>query len=168
MIPPCPRCGKDDFKKTRDETAHLQRKFKCKPKPVHLKTSRPRSPSPAPAPVVHTKGKDRRMEKLQMVTPTPVPKPESQMETPSEVERQDDQDRHARKLGEHMRTWGARLRRRWKEVTGEECDLPKNLKECQRLHHDLLQADDESFENNSESSEVERQDAQVEDLIFEE
>ena len=46
-----------------------------------------------------------------------------------------------------MRTWGARLRRRWIEVTGEECNLPKTLKECQRLHHDLLQADDESFEN---------------------
>ena len=34
MIPPCPRCGKDDFKKTRDRKAHLKRKFKCKPKPI--------------------------------------------------------------------------------------------------------------------------------------
>ncbi|CAG8851457.1 27966_t:CDS:1, partial [Racocetra persica] len=34
MIPPCPRCGKDDFKKTRDQKAHLKRKFKYKPKPI--------------------------------------------------------------------------------------------------------------------------------------
>ena len=34
MIPPCTRCSKDDFKKTRDRKAHLKRKFKCKPKPI--------------------------------------------------------------------------------------------------------------------------------------
>jgi hypothetical protein len=34
MIPPCPRCGKDDFKKTRDRTNHLNRKNKCKPKAI--------------------------------------------------------------------------------------------------------------------------------------
>ncbi|GES74630.1 hypothetical protein GLOIN_2v1480811 [Rhizophagus clarus] len=56
-------------------------------------------------------------------------------------------DRHARKTGKHMKIWGARLCRRWTEIIGEECDLPKNLKECQRLHHDLLQADDEVFES---------------------
>ena len=53
------------------------------------------------------------------------------------------------------------MRRRWIEVTGEECDLPLNLKECQRLHHDLLQADEEAFEEiilqEGEPSEVERQ-----------
>ncbi|CAB4400719.1 unnamed protein product [Rhizophagus irregularis] len=124
------------------------------PKPVRPKSPerqpplRPRSLSPAPAPIVHTRGRDRRMEKPKAIPPTPVPKSESQMVTPSEVEQQDAHDRHARKSGEHLRTWGARLRRRWNEVTGEECDLPKTLKECQRLHHDLLQADDESFENN--------------------
>ena len=32
------------------------------------------------------------------------------------------------------------------EVTSEERDLPLNLKACQRLHHDLLQADEEAFE----------------------
>ena len=41
--------------------------------------------------------------------------------------------------------------------------MPKNLKECQRLHHDLLQADEEAFEEiipqEGESSKVERQDA---------
>ncbi|RIB00420.1 hypothetical protein C2G38_2234367, partial [Gigaspora rosea] len=31
MIPPCPRCGKNDFKKTRDRDTHLNRKFPCKP-----------------------------------------------------------------------------------------------------------------------------------------
>jgi hypothetical protein len=46
------------------------------------------------------------------------------------------------------------LHRRWVEVTGEECDLPQNLKECQRLHHDLLQADDEAFEKVQIDSEA--------------
>jgi hypothetical protein len=67
-----------------------------------------------------------------------------------EVERQDTQskyiDRHARKPREHLKTWGARLRRRWIEVTGNEHELPLTLKDCQLLHHDLLQADDETFE----------------------
>ncbi|GES97919.1 hypothetical protein GLOIN_2v1481003 [Rhizophagus clarus] len=57
-------------------------------------------------------------------------------------------DRHTRKPKEHMKTWGAKLRRRWFEVTGKELDLPLNLKECQRLHHDLLQADNEAFKEN--------------------
>ena len=51
MIPPCPRCDKDDFKKTRDQTAHLKRKFKCKPQSTP--TPVPRSQSPPPTPVVH-------------------------------------------------------------------------------------------------------------------
>ena len=42
MVFPCPQCGKDDFKKTRDLTAHLKRKFKCKikliPNPVRAKS----------------------------------------------------------------------------------------------------------------------------------
>ncbi|GBC00953.1 hypothetical protein RclHR1_40090001 [Rhizophagus clarus] len=78
-------------------------------------------------------------------------------------------DRHARKPREHMKTWDARLRRRWLEVTGEELDLPLNLKECQRLHHELLQADDEAFEKNIPQevgpSKVEQQDAQEQDTI---
>ena len=32
MVLPCPRCGKDDFKKARDRVKHLSRKFACKPK----------------------------------------------------------------------------------------------------------------------------------------
>ncbi|GES91526.1 hypothetical protein GLOIN_2v1480811 [Rhizophagus clarus] len=72
-------------------------------------------------------------------------------------------DRHARKPREHMKTWGVRLHRKWFKVTGEELDLPLNLKECQRLHHELLQADDEAFEENipqkAGPSEVEQQDA---------
>ncbi|RGB42179.1 hypothetical protein C1646_751374 [Rhizophagus diaphanus] len=122
-------------------------------RPIRLKSPRPRSPSPVPAPVVYTKGKDRRKEKI---TPTPVSEPEKELtksktvitsSKPSEVERQDAHDRNARKTGEHLRTWGARLRQRCTEITGEKCDLPKTLKECRRLHNDLLQADDESFEN---------------------
>ena len=52
----------------------------------------------------------------------------------------------ARKPREHLKICGVRLRRRWVEITGEECDLLLNLKECQHLHHDLLQADEEAFE----------------------
>ncbi|GBB90327.1 hypothetical protein RclHR1_17240002 [Rhizophagus clarus] len=34
MIPPYPHCGKDDFKKSHDQTNHLNRKHKCKPKNI--------------------------------------------------------------------------------------------------------------------------------------
>ncbi len=72
-------------------------------------------------------------------------------------------DRHARKPREHLKTWGARLRRRWVEVTSEERELPLTLKDYQLLHHDLLQADEEAFEEiipqEGEPSEVERQDS---------
>src|ERR1044071_8622397 len=65
MIPPCPRCGKDDFKKTHDLTTHLKRKFKCKPLPAPKPVFRPQSPTPAP--VVHARGKDRRREKPESI-----------------------------------------------------------------------------------------------------
>ena len=42
--------------------------------------------------------------------------------------------------------FSARLCRRWIEITGEEHNLLLTLKDCQLLHHDLLQADDEAFE----------------------
>lgn len=94
------------------------------------------------------------------------------MVDPSVVERQDAIpeesaqyiDRHARKSREHLKTWSARLRQRWIEVTGKERELPLTLKECQLLHHDLLQADEEAFEEiipqEGKPSEVERQDTQ--------
>ncbi|GBB93637.1 hypothetical protein RclHR1_22000001 [Rhizophagus clarus] len=71
----------------------------------------------------------------------------------NKIEQQDEQDElegkyidiHARKPGEHLRTWEARLRQRWNEVTGENCELPLTLKDCQLLHHDLLQVNDEVF-----------------------
>ena len=174
MIPSCPRCGKNDFKKTRDLTTHLKRKFKCKPLPAPKPVSRPQSPTPAP--VVHVRGKDWRRKKPEFIQ-APIPQDqggENDSETDSgpltqesefnEVERQDTHiDKHARKPREHLKTWGARLRRRWVEVTGEERDLPLNLKECQRLYYDLLQADDEAFEEiipqEMGPSEIKRQDA---------
>ena len=72
MIPPCSLCGKDDFKKTRDLSTHLKRKFKCKPKPVRSKSPKPQQlPRPqSPAPVVHTRGRDRRMEKPKVIIPS--------------------------------------------------------------------------------------------------
>ena len=61
MVFQCPRCGKDNFKKTRDLTNHLNRKFKCKqtqiPNPIQPPSpnvTRPQSPVPSlPFPVVH-------------------------------------------------------------------------------------------------------------------
>ena len=145
MIPPYPRCGKDNFKKTRDLTAHLERKFKCKQSPTPKHVSRPKSPTPAP--VVHVQGKDRRREKSESIQ-APIPQDKNQENDPetgpgpstqayregkpSEVSPRGKYiDRLARKPREHLKIWSARLRRRWVEVTGEECDLPLNLKECQ-------------------------------------
>src|SRR5581483_1185007 len=62
----CPRCEKNDFKKTRNLTNHLNRKFKCKqtqiPNPVqslNSNISRPQSPVPnSPSPVVHIRKKE--------------------------------------------------------------------------------------------------------------
>jgi hypothetical protein len=127
MIPQCPRCGKDDFKKTRDLTSHLKRKFKCKLSPTLKPVSRPQSLTPAP--VVHARGNDRRREKLEPIQ-APIPQDKNQENDPeagpstqvyregqgepNEIEQQDTQgkyiDRYARKPREHLKTWGARLR----------------------------------------------------------
>src|SRR2546423_1055546 len=61
MVLQCPRCEKDDFKKTRNLTNHLNRKFKCKqtqiPNPVQPPSpniSRLQSPvASSPSSVVH-------------------------------------------------------------------------------------------------------------------
>ena len=73
MIPSCPRCGKDDFKKSRDRTNHLNRKFKCKQlNPIHRLTHVPPPRSKSPTPIVHIRGKDRRKEKPKVVDPSVV------------------------------------------------------------------------------------------------
>jgi len=59
------RCGKNDVKKTRDLTNHLNRKFKCKQtqipnlvQPPNPNISSPQSPTPnPPSPVVHVREK---------------------------------------------------------------------------------------------------------------
>ncbi|CAB4392917.1 unnamed protein product [Rhizophagus irregularis] len=141
------------------------------------------------APVVHARGKDRRREKPEPIQasipqdknqendPGPStqayalapPAREGQVESSEVSSRGKYIDRHARKPREHLKTWGARLRQRWVDVTGEECVMPLNLKECQRLHHALLQADDVAFEEiipkEGEHSEDEQQDAQEQDAI---
>src|SRR5438034_540068 len=66
MVLQCPRCGRNDFKKTRDLTNHLNRKFKCKqtqiPNPIqppNPNISRPQLPVPSPpSPVVHVYEKE--------------------------------------------------------------------------------------------------------------
>nr|CAG8657038.1 10337_t:CDS:1 [Entrophospora candida] len=50
-----------------------------------------------------------------------------------------------RKPGETVKQWGSRLRKRYKEVTYDNYDQPKNLAECKRLYNDLMQADPEAF-----------------------
>ena len=87
-------------------------------------------------PVVHTQKRDRQREKSQAVNQTPVYKPELQREAPTTHDRDYNGvrneyiDRYARKPREHLKTWSARLHRRWVKVANEECDLPQNLKEC--------------------------------------
>ncbi|GES92707.1 hypothetical protein GLOIN_2v1788036 [Rhizophagus clarus] len=83
-------------------------------------------------PVVYTQKRDHQREKLQAVNQTPVYKPELQRKAPTT------HDKDYNRI----------------EVTGEECDLPQNSKECQRLHHDLLQADDKAFEKVQIDSEA--------------
>jgi len=60
MIPPCPRCGKNDFKKTRDRDAHLNRKFPCK-------SSNTQNPIVAPIPLQQNSATD------QILTQTYIP-----------------------------------------------------------------------------------------------
>ncbi|PKC50238.1 hypothetical protein RhiirA1_486975, partial [Rhizophagus irregularis] len=73
------------------------------------KANIPRPRSLSPAPIVHTWGRDRRMEKPKAIPPTPEP----ELAPPSGQNQGDKYiDRHARKSGEHLRTWGARLRQR--------------------------------------------------------
>ncbi|PKC51725.1 hypothetical protein RhiirA1_483129 [Rhizophagus irregularis] len=156
----CACCGYKFTRPAKLRQHYQSKKNQCSPPPEissqkegqkKANIPRPRSPSPTPAPIVHTRGRDRQMEKPKAIPPTPEP----ELAPPSGQNQGDKYiDRHARKTGEHLRTWGSRLRLRWFVITGEECDLPKTLKECQRLHHDLLQADDEARENDQEDPEA--------------
>ena len=156
----CACCGYKFTRPAKLRQHYQSKKNQCSPPPEissqkeeQKKANIPRPRSPSPAPVVHTRGRDRRMEKPKAIPPTPEPEltPPPEQNQPKALRVEDEYiDRHARKSGEHLRTWGARLRRRWTEITGEECDLPKTLKECQRLHHNLLQVDDEAYENEQE------------------
>ncbi|GBC04113.1 hypothetical protein RclHR1_05520001 [Rhizophagus clarus] len=83
------------------------------------------------------KTKIKRMIPKQVTAPSTQANREEQA-GPSEFTQGKFIDRHARKPREHLKTWDARLRQRWFEVTGEELDLPLNLKECQRLHYDNI------------------------------
>ena len=66
MVFQCPRCEKNDFKKTRDLTNYLNRKFKCKQtqilnsvQPPNPNISSPQSSIPnPPSPVVHIREKE--------------------------------------------------------------------------------------------------------------
>ncbi|RGB26882.1 hypothetical protein C1646_674443 [Rhizophagus diaphanus] len=49
-----------------------------------------------------------------------------------------------RKPDEHFRTWGARLLKRWNDLDLDDRDRPENLRECELIHHDLLQYDPEA------------------------
>src|SRR6266540_7124619 len=66
MVLQCPRCGKNDFKKTRDLTNHLNRKFKYKQtqisnpiQPPNPNIFRPQLPVPSPPfSVIHVHEKE--------------------------------------------------------------------------------------------------------------
>src|SRR5271170_7398693 len=139
MIPPCPRCGKDDFKKTRDRAIYLKRKNPCRKRnrsqkiTPKVQASEPQMQASPPQP-----------EAL----PALIHEPELQMQAPApeaigrkEFISQEEADRwvnpNERKPGEHFRTWGTRLLKRWKDLDLGEKDRPKNLRECGLLCHDL-------------------------------
>ena len=78
------------------------------------------------------------------------PEPQMQAPTPVAIDRkkfisQEEADRwvnpNERKPGEHFRTWGARLLKRWNDLDLGEKDRPENLRECGLLCHDLEQYD---------------------------
>jgi hypothetical protein len=50
-------------------------------------------------------------------------------------------DPNARKPGEHFRTWGARLRKRYMDLVVEDPGKPENLNDCKVLYNDLIQYD---------------------------
>ena len=52
-----------------------------------------------------------------------------------------------RKPGETIKQWGSRLRKRYKELTYENYELPRTLKACQVLYDTLLQIDEEAYGN---------------------
>jgi len=72
MVLQCPRCEKNDFKKTRDLTNHLNRKFKCKQiqipnsiQPPSPNVTRPQSPVLSLlSPVVHVRKNHLSIEDL--------------------------------------------------------------------------------------------------------
>ena len=167
----CKRCGHkcSTPQKLRE---HLKRKNLCKPlqdkkdiAPIQVSIQEVNQDNnqgkvQVQTPVIHTQKRDRQREKSQAVNQTPVYKPKLQREAPTTHDRNYNRvrneyvNRYVKKPREHLKTWSARLHRRWVEVTGEECDLPQNLKEYQHLHHDLLQADDEAFEKIQIDSEA--------------
>ncbi|CAI2193377.1 3892_t:CDS:2, partial [Funneliformis geosporum] len=65
-------------------------------------------------------------------------------------------DRHARKSREHLKTWSARLRRRWIEVTGEERELPLTLKEYPNGRHFITNEEAEKWDKEHHDPEEAR------------
>ena len=121
----CTRCGKS-FPKLWKLRRHNERQYKCRPKATStsehipeqvfipqitdqegVQEDIPRPRSPSPVPVVHIRERDRRMEKPKAVIPT-----SERAGSIAPIKEQEGEyiDRHARKSGEHLRTWGARLR----------------------------------------------------------
>ncbi len=79
-----------------------------------------------------------------MIIPNLVPKTESQRDAPvfgrdyiTEEETKNWVNPNTRKPKEHVRSWGSRLQKRWKELNLGDHDIPVNLDECQTFCHDL-------------------------------
>lgn len=125
----CERCGYTCAtpQKLRE---HLKRKNPCRPQnfvPVQAPIAEPEINSvpiqaPIPSPEINTNSK-------------PI-----QVLQPREIKNLND-----RRLGETVKQWGSRLRKRYKEITYDNYDQPKNLAECRRLYDDLMQVDPEAL-----------------------
>ncbi|RGB28715.1 hypothetical protein C1646_767471 [Rhizophagus diaphanus] len=139
----CERCGKKCANPNKLHE-HLNRKFKCKPIPIQ-------TPTP----------QDRRRENPKPIQ-APIPQDKNQENDP---EADSGPSTQAYALAPPARKGQVES----SKVSSRECDMPLNLKECQHLHHALLQADDEAFEEiifkEEEHSEEEQQDAQEQDAI---
>ena len=91
-------------------------------------------------------------EKPHVVIPTSVPELEPKKKAPvlgvdyiTEEEAKNWVSPNARKPRERIKTWGARLVKRWKELgLGDDPFLANDLNSCQLLFHDLKQYDEDA------------------------
>jgi hypothetical protein len=144
----CKRCGKvcANPNKLRE---HLRRKNPCKP------LQKQKEVASIQVPIQKANLQAIQVPEVQVesssVVSTPVPEIEPEkkalvlgIDYITEEEAKKWVNPNARKPGEHFRTWGARLIRRWKELDLGDHDRPEDLNQCMLLCHELEQLDPES------------------------